>query len=60
MFKELMDPVIEDRHGGYKPSDKHKTDLNSENLQVNNNKLSLTLLSFQQENFLQIFHIKSF
>lgn len=36
VFKDLMDPVIEDRHGGYKPSDKHKTDLNSENLQVNN------------------------
>ncbi|TMS12022.1 Creatine kinase B-type [Larimichthys crocea] len=33
VFKDLLDPVIEDRHGGYKPSDKHKTDLNSENLQ---------------------------
>uniref|UniRef100_A0A672HJ99 creatine kinase n=1 Tax=Salarias fasciatus TaxID=181472 RepID=A0A672HJ99_SALFA len=33
VFKELLDPVIEDRHGGYKPSDKHKTDLNAENLQ---------------------------
>ncbi|KAM4521548.1 creatine kinase B-type [Odontesthes bonariensis] len=33
VFKDLMDPVIEDRHGGYKPSDKHKTDLNPENLQ---------------------------
>ncbi|XP_069371058.1 creatine kinase B-type-like [Paralichthys olivaceus] len=33
VFQDLMDPVIEDRHGGYKPSDKHKTDLNSENLQ---------------------------
>ncbi|XP_072303027.1 creatine kinase, testis isozyme-like [Eucyclogobius newberryi] len=32
VFKELLDPVIEDRHGGYKPSDKHKTDLNAENL----------------------------
>ncbi|XP_028328189.1 creatine kinase B-type-like [Gouania willdenowi] len=32
VFKELLDPVIEDRHGGYKPSDKHKTDLNSDNL----------------------------
>ncbi|KAG7272617.1 LOW QUALITY PROTEIN: hypothetical protein CRUP_033126 [Coryphaenoides rupestris] len=31
--QELLDPVIEDRHGGYKPSDKHKTDLNSDNLQ---------------------------
>ncbi|XP_058468616.1 creatine kinase B-type [Solea solea] len=33
VFKDLMDPVIEDRHGGYKPSDNHKTDLNPENLQ---------------------------
>ncbi|XP_063736998.1 creatine kinase B-type-like [Eleginops maclovinus] len=33
VFKELLDPVIEDRHGGYKPSDKHKTDLNADNLQ---------------------------
>uniref|UniRef100_A0A8C9T9Z0 creatine kinase n=1 Tax=Scleropages formosus TaxID=113540 RepID=A0A8C9T9Z0_SCLFO len=33
VFKELLDPVIEDRHGGYKPTDKHKTDLNPENLQ---------------------------
>ena len=32
VFKELMDPVIEDRHGGYKPTDKHKTDLNPDNL----------------------------
>ena len=34
VFKELLDPVIEDRHGGYKPSDKHKTDLNPANLKV--------------------------
>lgn len=34
VFKELLDPVIEDRHGGYKPTDKHKTDLNPDNLQV--------------------------
>ncbi|XP_014749243.1 PREDICTED: TFIIH basal transcription factor complex helicase XPD subunit-like [Sturnus vulgaris] len=32
VFKELFDPVIQDRHGGYKPTDKHKTDLNHENL----------------------------
>ncbi|KAM9847021.1 creatine kinase, testis isozyme-like [Aulostomus maculatus] len=32
VFKELFDLVIEDRHGGYKPTDKHKTDLNSANL----------------------------
>lgn len=34
VFKELFDPVIEDRHGGYKPTDEHKTDLNADNLQV--------------------------
>lgn len=34
VFKELMDPVIEDRHNGYKPTDKHKTDLNPANLKV--------------------------
>lgn len=34
VFKELLDPVISDRHGGYKPTDKHKTDLNFENLKV--------------------------
>jgi len=28
VFKELFDPIISDRHGGYKPTDKHKTDLN--------------------------------
>ncbi|CAN0113949.1 unnamed protein product [Bubo scandiacus] len=33
VFKELFDPVIEDRHGGYKPTDEHKTDLNADNLQ---------------------------
>lgn len=34
VFKELFDPIIEDRHGGYKPCDEHKTDLNPDNLQV--------------------------
>lgn len=34
VFKELLDPVIQDRHGGYKPTDKHKTDLNPKNLKV--------------------------
>lgn len=34
IFKDLLDPVISDRHGGYKPTDKHKTDLNHENLKV--------------------------
>nr|XP_061806987.1 creatine kinase B-type [Nerophis lumbriciformis] len=33
VFRDLMDPIIEDRHGGYKPDDKHKTDLDPENLQ---------------------------
>ncbi|XP_015416683.1 PREDICTED: creatine kinase M-type [Myotis davidii] len=32
VFKDLFDPIIQDRHGGYKPTDKHKTDLNHENL----------------------------
>ncbi|XP_061649126.1 creatine kinase, testis isozyme-like isoform X2 [Phyllopteryx taeniolatus] len=32
VYKELFDLVIEDRHGGYKPTDTHKTDLNPENL----------------------------
>ncbi|KAJ8399835.1 hypothetical protein AAFF_G00405650 [Aldrovandia affinis] len=32
VFKELLDPIIDDRHGGYKPTDKHKTDLNPDNL----------------------------
>lgn len=34
LFKDLMDLVIEDRHGGYKPTDKHKTDLNPANLKA--------------------------
>lgn len=34
VFKDLFDPVIQDRHGGYKPTDQHKTDLNHENLKV--------------------------
>ncbi|KAK1339556.1 hypothetical protein QTO34_020239 [Cnephaeus nilssonii] len=34
VFKELFDPIIEDRHGGYKPGDEHKTDLNPSHLQV--------------------------
>ncbi|KAA8586356.1 hypothetical protein FQN60_000192 [Etheostoma spectabile] len=32
IFKDLLDPIISDRHNGYKPTDKHKTDLNFENL----------------------------
>nr|XP_056707017.1 creatine kinase B-type isoform X1 [Euleptes europaea] len=33
VFRELLDPIIKDRHGGYKPTDQHKTDLNPDNLQ---------------------------
>ncbi|XP_029942801.1 creatine kinase B-type-like isoform X2 [Salarias fasciatus] len=33
VFKDLLDPVIQDRHGGYGPEDTHKTDLDPENLQ---------------------------
>ncbi|KAK3747271.1 hypothetical protein QZH41_005463 [Actinostola sp. cb2023] len=29
VFAELFDPVIEERHGGFKKTDKHKTDLDS-------------------------------
>lgn len=32
VFSEFFDPVIEKRHNGYKKSDKHKTDLNPQNL----------------------------
>uniref|UniRef100_A0A8C9TEB4 creatine kinase n=1 Tax=Scleropages formosus TaxID=113540 RepID=A0A8C9TEB4_SCLFO len=32
LFKDLLDPIIKDRHGGYKPTDKHKTDLNPDHL----------------------------
>ena len=34
VFKDLFDPIIEERHGSYQPSDEHKTDLNPDNLQV--------------------------
>jgi len=32
VFKDFMDPVIDQRHGGYAPDAKHKTDLSWENL----------------------------
>merc|ERR1719391_1926760 len=32
VFKDLFDPIISDRHGGYKPTDRHPTDMNFENL----------------------------
>uniref|UniRef100_A0A0E9UKM3 creatine kinase n=1 Tax=Anguilla anguilla TaxID=7936 RepID=A0A0E9UKM3_ANGAN len=34
VLKPLLDPIIEARHGGYKPTDKHKTDLNPAHLKV--------------------------
>ena len=34
VFADLFDPVIEDRHNGYKKTDKHKTDLDPSHLQV--------------------------
>ena len=34
VFADLFDPVIEDRHNGYKKSDKHKTDLDPSHLKV--------------------------
>lgn len=37
VFKDRLDPIISDRHSGYKPTDKHKTDLNFENLKVESN-----------------------
>ena len=33
-FADLFDPVIEARHNGFKKTDKHKTDLNPNNLKV--------------------------
>lgn len=32
VFAELMDPIIEERHNGYKKTDKHVTDLDSSKL----------------------------
>jgi creatine kinase len=29
VFKDFFDPIIDVRHGGYKPTDKHKTDLDA-------------------------------
>ena len=29
VFKELMDPIIQDRHNGFGPNDYHKTDLDA-------------------------------
>jgi len=35
-FKELLDPIIERRHNGYKPTDKHSTDLDSSKIKNGN------------------------
>uniref|UniRef100_UPI00358E3E6B creatine kinase B-type-like n=1 Tax=Myxine glutinosa TaxID=7769 RepID=UPI00358E3E6B len=32
VFKELLDPIISERHSGYKPTDIHRTDLNPNHL----------------------------
>lgn len=48
VFKELMDPVIEARHNGYKPTDKHKTDLNPANLKVLREKHYKTIVKGQR------------
>jgi creatine kinase len=37
VFADLFDPVIEARHGGFKKTDKHKTDLNPNNLRGGEN-----------------------
>lgn len=44
VFKDLFDPIISDRHGGYKPTDKHHTDLNWENLKVWENTQNFKIL----------------
>merc|ERR1719191_2523019 len=36
VFKEFFDPVIEARHNGYKPTDKHKTCLDPSKLEGDN------------------------
>jgi len=37
VWAEMFDPIIEDRHNGYKKTDKHKTDLNPDNLKGGDN-----------------------
>lgn len=37
VFADLLDPVIELRHGGFKKTDKHKTDLDSSKLKGGDN-----------------------
>lgn len=52
VFKDLFDPVISDRHGGYKPTDKHQTDLNWENLKVWENTQNFRILGILYRNTL--------
>lgn len=54
VFKELMDPVIEDRHNGYKPTDKHKTDLNPANLKVLRERQSETVMTRRRPRLLAL------
>lgn len=54
VFKDLLDPIISDRHGGYKPTDKHKTDLNFENLKVPNPE-PVWYNDFKVEVFMRVF-----
>merc|ERR1712025_1110201 len=37
VWSDMFDPIIEDRHAGYKKTDKHKTDLNPDNLKGGTN-----------------------
>merc|ERR1711931_342189 len=37
VWSDLFDPVISDRHNGYSKTDKHKTDLNPDNLKGGDN-----------------------
>jgi creatine kinase len=37
VWADMFDPIIEDRHNGYKKDDKHKTDLNPDNLKGGDN-----------------------
>jgi hypothetical protein len=37
VFAEFFDPVIEEYHRGFKPTDKHVTDMNVDNLKGNIN-----------------------
>ena len=36
VFSDLFDTIIYEKHGGFKPSDKHKTDLDSSKVNIKN------------------------